>query len=339
MSILVTGGAGFIGSHTCVELLNAGYDVVVVDNLYNASKKALDRVEQITGKKVTFYEADILDREALNAIFDKEQIDSVIHFAGYKAVGESVRKPIEYYYNNITGTLILCDVMRNHGVKNIVFSSSATVYGDPAFIPITEECPKGKITNPYGQTKGMLEQVLTDIYVSDPEWKVVLLRYFNPIGAHKSGLIGEDPKGIPNNLVPYVAQVAIGKLKCLGVFGNDYDTPDGTGVRDYIHVVDLAKGHVAAIKKVEETEPGVLIYNLGTGKGYSVLDVVHAFEKACGKEIPYEIKPRRAGDIATCYADPTKAKNELGWVAQYGIEEMCEDSWRWQTMNPNGYAD
>ena len=296
-------------------------------------------MEQITGKKVTFYEADILDRDALNAIFDKEQVESVIHFAGYKAVGESVRKPIEYYYNNITGTLILCDVMRKHNVKNIVFSSSATVYGDPAFIPITEECPKGKITNPYGQTKGMLEQVLTDIYVSDPEWKVVLLRYFNPIGAHKSGLIGEDPKGIPNNLVPYVAQVAIGKLRCLGVFGNDYDTPDGTGVRDYIHVVDLAKGHVAAIKKVEETEPGVLIYNLGTGKGYSVLDVVHAFEKACGKEIPYEIKPRRAGDIATCYADPTKAKNELGWVAQYGIEEMCEDSWRWQTMNPNGYAD
>ena len=338
-TILVTGGAGYIGSHTCVELLNAGYEVVVVDNLYNASEKALERVEQITGKKVTFYEADILDRDALNAIFDKEQVESVIHFAGYKAVGESVRKPIEYYYNNITGTLILCDVMRKHNVKNIVFSSSATVYGDPAFIPITEECPKGKITNPYGQTKGMLEQVLTDIYVSDPEWKVVLLRYFNPIGAHKSGLIGEDPKGIPNNLVPYVAQVAIGKLKCLGVFGNDYDTPDGTGVRDYIHVVDLAKGHVAAIKKVEETEPGVLIYNLGTGKGYSVLDVVHAFEKACGKEIPYEIKPRRAGDIATCYADPTKAKNELGWVAQYGIEEMCEDSWRWQTMNPNGYAD
>ena len=339
MSILVTGGAGFIGSHTCVELLNAGYEVVVVDNLYNASEKALERVEQITGKKVTFYEADILDRDALNAIFDKEQIESVIHFAGYKAVGESVRKPIEYYYNNITGTLILCDVMRKHNVKNIVFSSSATVYGDPAFIPITEECPKGKITNPYGQTKGMLEQVLTDIFVSDPEWRVVLLRYFNPIGAHKSGLIGEDPKGIPNNLVPYVAQVAIGKLKCLGVFGKDYDTHDGTGVRDYIHVVDLAKGHVAAIQKVEKTEPGVLIYNLGTGKGYSVLDVVHAFEKACGKEIPYEIKPRRAGDIATCYADPTKAKKELGWVAEYGIEEMCEDSWRWQTMNPNGYAD
>ena len=339
MSILVTGGAGFIGSHTCVELLNAGYEVVVVDNLYNASEKALERVEQITGKKVTFYEADILDRDALNAIFDKEQVESVIHFAGYKAVGESVRKPIEYYYNKINGTLILCDVMRKHNVKNIVFSSSATVYGDPAFIPITEECPKGKITNPYGQTKGMLEQVLTDIFVSDPEWRVVLLRYFNPIGAHKSGLIGEDPKGIPNNLVPYVAQVAIGKLKCLGVFGNDYDTHDGTGVRDYIHVVDLAKGHVAAIKKVEKTDPGVLIYNLGTGKGYSVLDVVHAFEKACGKEIPYEIKPRRAGDIATCYADPTKAKKELGWVAEYGIEEMCEDSWRWQTMNPNGYAD
>ena len=319
--------------------MNAGYEVVVVDNLYNASEKALERVEQITGKKVTFYEADILDRDALNAIFDKEQVESVIHFAGYKAVGESVRKPIEYYYNNITGTLILCDVMRKHNVKNIVFSSSATVYGDPAFIPITEECPKGKITNPYGQTKGMLEQVLTDIFVSDPEWRVVLLRYFNPIGAHKSGLIGEDPKGIPNNLVPYVAQVAIGKLKCLGVFGNDYDTHDGTGVRDYIHVVDLAKGHVAAIQKVEKTEPGVRIYNLGTGKGYSVLDVVHAFEKACGKEIPYEIKPRRAGDIATCYADPTKAKKELGWVAEYGIEEMCEDSWRWQTMNPNGYAD
>lgn len=339
MAILVTGGAGFIGSHTCVELLNAGYEVVVVDNLYNASKKAVDRVEQITGKKVTFYEADILDRDALNEIFDKEKIDSVIHFAGLKAVGESVAKPIEYYYNNITGTLVLCDVMRRHGVKNIVFSSSATVYGDPAFVPITEECPKGKITNPYGQTKGMLEQVLEDIYVSDPEWKVILLRYFNPIGAHKSGLIGEDPKGIPNNLVPYVAQVAIGKLACLGVFGNDYDTPDGTGVRDYIHVVDLAKGHVAAIRKIEEKEKGVLVYNLGTGKGYSVLDVVHAFEKACGKKLPYAIKPRRPGDIATCYADPAKAEKELGWVAEYGIEEMCADSWRWQTMNPNGYAD
>ncbi len=288
MAILVTGGAGFIGSHTCVELLEAGYDVVVVDNLYNSSRKSLDRVEQITGKKPVFYEADILDREALNRIFEKEQIESVIHFAGLKAVGESVSKPIEYYYNNIAGTLVLCDVMRRHNVKNIVFSSSATVYGDPAFIPITEECPKGKITNPYGQTKGMLEQVLEDIHVSDPEWNVILLRYFNPIGAHKSGLIGEDPKGIPNNLVPYVAQVAIGKLETLGVFGDDYDTPDGTGVRDYIHVVDLAKGHVAAIKKLEEKK-GVLIYNLGTGKGYSVLDVVHAFEKACGKEIPYRL--------------------------------------------------
>lgn len=338
MAILVTGGAGFIGSHTCVELLEAGYEVVVVDNLYNASRKSMDRIEQITGKKPTFYEADILDREALNKIFEKEQIDSVIHFAGLKAVGESVAKPIEYYYNNIAGTLVLCDVMRKHNVKNIVFSSSATVYGDPAFIPITEECPKGKITNPYGQTKGMLEQVLEDIHVSDPEWNVILLRYFNPIGAHKSGLIGEDPKGIPNNLVPYVAQVAIGKLKCLGVFGDDYDTPDGTGVRDYIHVVDLAKGHVAAIKKLEEKK-GVLIYNLGTGKGYSVLDVVHAFEKACGKKIPYEVKPRRPGDIATCYADPAKAKAELGWEAENGIEEMCADSWRWQSMNPNGYEE
>ncbi len=338
MAILVTGGAGFIGSHTCVELLEAGYDVVVVDNLYNSSRKSLDRVEQITGKKPVFYEADILDREALNRIFEKEQIDSVIHFAGLKAVGESVAKPIEYYYNNIAGTLVLCDVMRNHNVKNIVFSSSATVYGDPAFIPITEECPKGKITNPYGQTKGMLEQVLEDIHVSDPEWNVILLRYFNPIGAHKSGLIGEDPKGIPNNLVPYVAQVAIGKLETLGVFGDDYDTPDGTGVRDYIHVVDLAKGHVAAIKKLEEKK-GVLIYNLGTGKGYSVLDVVHAFEKACGKEVPYTLKPRRPGDIATCYADPAKAKAELGWEARYGIEEMCADSWKWQSMNPKGYEE
>ena len=338
MAILVTGGAGFIGSHTCVELLEAGYEVVVVDNLYNASRKSMDRIEQITGKKPIFYEADILDREALNKIFEKEQIDSVTHFAGLKAVGESVAKPIEYYYNNIAGTLVLCDVMRNHNVKNIVFSSSATVYGDPAFIPITEECPKGKITNPYGQTKGMLEQVLEDIHVSDPEWNVILLRYFNPIGAHKSGLIGEDPKGIPNNLVPYVAQVAIGKLECLGVFGDDYDTPDGTGVRDYIHVVDLAKGHVAAIKKLEEKK-GVLIYNLGTGKGYSVLDVVHAFEKACGKKIPYAVKPRRPGDIATCYADPAKAKAELGWEAENGIEEMCADSWKWQSMNPNGYEE
>lgn len=336
MAILVTGGAGYIGSHTCIELLNAGYDVVVLDNLYNSSEKALERVEQITGKKVTFYKADILDKEAMNAIFDKEDIDSVIHFAGLKAVGESVAKPLEYYHNNMTGTFNLCDVMRNHGVKKIIFSSSATVYGDPAFIPITEECPKGKITNPYGQTKGMLEQVLTDLHVSDPEWSVVLLRYFNPIGAHKSGMIGEDPKGIPNNLVPYIAQVAVGKREKLGVFGDDYDTHDGTGVRDYIHVVDLARGHVKALKKFED-KPDVYIYNLGTGNGYSVLDVLHAFEKACGKTLPYEVKDRRPGDIATCYADPAKAKAELGWEAEYGIEEMCEDSWRWQSQNPDGY--
>ena len=279
MRILVTGGAGYIGSHTCVELLNAGYDVVVVDNLYNASEKALERVEEITGKKVVFYNADIRDKEAMNDIFDKEKVDAVIHFAGLKAVGESVVKPIEYYENNIAGTLNLCDAMRNHGVKNIIFSSSATVYGDPAFIPITEECPKGTCTNPYGWTKWMLEQILTDLHTSDPEWNVILLRYFNPIGAHKSGMIGEDPKGIPNNLLPYVAQVAIGKLECLGVFGDDYDTPDGTGVRDYIHVVDLAVGHVKALKKLKE-KPEVRVYNLGTGHGYSVLDVVHAFEKA-----------------------------------------------------------
>lgn len=294
MAVLVTGGAGYIGSHTCVELLNNGYEVVVMDNLYNSNEKALERVEQITGKKVTFYNVDMLDREAMNEIFEKETIDSVIHFAGYKAVGESVRKPLEYYHNNITGTLNLCDVMRKHGVKNIIFSSSATVYGDPAFVPITEDCPKGQITNPYGQTKGMLEQILTDLHVSDPEWNVVLLRYFNPIGAHKAGIIGEDPKGIPNNLVPYIAQVAVGKLEKLGVFGDDYDTPDGTGVRDYIHVVDLAKGHVKAMKKFED-QPEVRIYNLGTGNGYSVLQVLHAFEKACGKTLPYEIKPRRAG--------------------------------------------
>ena len=338
MRILVTGGAGYIGSHTCVELLEAGYDVVVLDNLYNASEKALERVETITGKKVTFYEADIRDREAIERVFDQEEIDAVIHFAGLKAVGESVAKPIEYYSNNIAGTLTLCDVMRNHGVKNIIFSSSATVYGDPAFVPITEDCPKGICTNPYGWTKWMLEQVLMDIQKSDPEWNVILLRYFNPIGAHKSGLIGEDPKGIPNNLLPYVAQVAIGKLECLGVFGNDYDTPDGTGVRDYIHVVDLARGHVIAIRKLADKE-GVSIYNLGTGNGYSVLQVVEAFEKACGHAVKYQIKPRRAGDIATCYCDPSKAKAELGWEAEYGIDEMCADSWNWQQKNPNGYQE
>ena len=338
MAVLVTGGAGYIGSHTCVELLNNGYEVVVMDNLYNSNEKALERVEQITGKKVKFYNVDMLDQEAMNEIFERESIDSVIHFAGYKAVGESVRKPLEYYHNNITGTLLLCDVMRKHGVKNIIFSSSATVYGDPAFVPITEECPKGQITNPYGQTKGMLEQILTDLHVSDPEWNIVLLRYFNPIGAHKAGIIGEDPKGIPNNLVPYIAQVAVGKLERLGVFGDDYDTPDGTGVRDYIHVVDLARGHVKAMKKFED-KPEVRIYNLGTGNGYSVLQVLHAFEKACGKTLPYEIKERRPGDVAACYADPAKAKEELGWEAEYGIDEMCEDSWRWQSTNPNGYND
>ncbi len=338
MKILVTGGAGYIGSHTCVELLEAGYDVVIVDNLYNSSRKAVDRICEITGRSVDFYEADISDREALDKIFNEHAIDAVIHFAGYKAVGESVRKPVEYYSNNIYGTLVLTDVMRSHGVKNIIFSSSATVYGDPAFIPITEECPKGVCTNPYGWTKWMLEQILTDIHTADPEWNVILLRYFNPIGAHKSGMIGEDPKGIPNNLLPYVAQVAIGKLECLGVFGNDYDTPDGTGIRDYIHVVDLAKGHVSAIRKLSDRE-GVSVYNLGTGNGYSVLQVVAAFEKACGHSIRYEIRPRREGDIAVCYCDPSKAKRELGWEAQYGIDEMCADSWNWQSKNPNGYND
>ena len=336
MAILVTGGAGYIGSHTCIELINAGYEVVVLDNLCNSSEKSLERVEQITGKKIPFYKVDILDKEGMDAVFEKESIDSVIHFAGLKAVGESVSKPLEYYHNNITGTLLLCDVMRKHNVKNIIFSSSATVYGDPAVIPITEDCPKGKITNPYGQTKSMLEQILTDLHVADPEWNVVLLRYFNPIGAHESGLIGEDPKGIPNNLLPYIAQVAVGKLECLGVFGDDYDTVDGTGVRDYIHVVDLARGHVKALKKLEDRS-GVNVYNLGTGKGYSVLQVVKAFEKACGRPVPYVIKPRRPGDIAACYADASKAKAELGWEAEYDIERMCADAWRWQSQNPNGY--
>ena len=338
MAILVTGGAGYIGSHTVVELQNAGYDVVVLDNLSNASEKALDRVSKITGKPVKFYKADILDRDDLNNIFDKETIESCIHFAGLKAVGESVVKPCEYYENNIAGTLTLVDVMRKHNVKNIIFSSSATVYGDPAQIPITEECPKGQCTNPYGWTKSMLEQVLTDIQKADPEWNVMLLRYFNPIGAHKSGTIGENPNGIPNNLMPYITQVAVGKLKELGVFGNDYDTPDGTGVRDYIHVVDLAKGHVKALKKIEEN-PGLAIYNLGTGKGYSVLDIVKNFEAATGVKIPYVIKPRRAGDIATCYCDASKAEKELDWKAENGIRDMCEDSWRWQSNNPQGYEE
>lgn len=339
MAILVTGGAGYIGSHTCVELLNAGYDVVVADNLYNSSKKAVDRVEQITGKKLKFYEVDLLDQPKVKEIFDKEEIEAVIHFAGLKAVGESVHKPLEYYNNNITGTLILCDEMRKHGVKNIVFSSSATVYGDPAQIPITEKCPKGEITNPYGRTKGMLEQILTDLHTADQDWKVMLLRYFNPIGAHKSGRIGENPKGIPNNLLPYITQVAVGKLVCLGVFGNDYDTPDGTCVRDYIHVVDLADGHVKALDKLAKEQGGVWIYNLGTGVGYSVLDVINAFEEANNLKINYVFKERRAGDVPQCYADSSKAERELGWKAKYGIREMCEDSWRWQKNNPNGYDE
>ena len=338
MRILVTGGAGYIGSHTCLELLNQGHEVVVFDNLSNASEESLNRVRKITGKDLTFYKADMLDREAMERNFDRESIDAVIHFAGLKAVGESVAKPLEYYYNNLTGTLILCDVMRKHGVKKIIFSSSATVYGDPAFVPITEECPKGQCTNPYGWTKSMLEQILTDIQKADLEWTVILLRYFNPVGAHESGLIGEDPEGIPNNLTPYITQVAVGKLKEVGVFGNDYDTPDGTGVRDYIHVMDLADGHVKALQKFND-KPDVYVYNLGTGHGYSVLDMVHAFSRAVGREIPYVIKPRRPGDIAACYADPAKAKKELGWEAKRGIDEMCADSWRWQSMNPNGYRD
>ncbi len=334
--ILVTGGAGFIGSHTVVELQEAGKDVVVLDNLSNSSEKSLERVEEITGKKVPFYKADILDRDALEEIFSKEDIYAVIHFAGLKAVGESVQKPWEYYENNIAGTLTLTDVMRKHGCKNIIFSSSATVYGNPAFIPITEECPKGQCTNPYGWTKSMLEQILSDIQKADNEWNVILLRYFNPIGAHKSGLIGENPSGIPNNLMPYITQVAVGKRDHLNVFGNDYDTHDGTGVRDYIHVVDLAQGHVKALKKIEENA-GLKIYNLGTGHGYSVLDIVKNFEEATGVKIPYEIQGRRPGDIATCYADASLAKKELGWEAKYGIREMCEDSWRWQKNNPEGF--
>ncbi|MCQ2536340.1 MAG: UDP-glucose 4-epimerase GalE [Lachnospiraceae bacterium] len=338
MKILVTGGAGFIGSHTCVSLLENGYDVLVYDNLSNSSEESLRRVEKITGKKVEFVKGDILDKEKLNEVLSKDKFDACIHFAGLKAVGESVEKPWEYYQNNIAGTLNLVDAMRNNGCKSIIFSSSATVYGDPAEIPITENCPKGTCTNPYGWTKSMLEQVLSDIQKADNEWNVILLRYFNPIGAHKSGTMGENPNGIPNNLMPYITQVAVGKLKELGVFGDDYDTPDGTGVRDYIHVVDLAEGHVAALKKIKEN-CGLAIYNLGTGVGYSVLDIVKNFEEANDIKIPYSIKPRRAGDIAACYCDPSKAKAELGWEAKNGIKEMCEDSWRWQKNNPNGYEN
>ena len=338
MNILVTGGAGFIGSHTCVELLNAGHEVTVLDNLSNSSRISLDRVKEITGREAVFFEGDIRDRACLETVFSGETFDAVIHFAGLKAVCESVEKPWEYYDNNISGTLTLVDVMREHGCKSIIFSSSSTVYGTPEHIPVTEGTPKGQCTNPYGWTKSMLEQILSDIQQADPEWDVILLRYFNPVGAHQSGLIGEDPSGIPNNLMPYITQVAVGKLQRLGVFGNDYDTPDGTGVRDYIHVVDLAAGHVAALAKIRE-HAGLKIYNLGTGVGYSVLDIVHAFEEATGKEIPYDIRPRRAGDIAANYADASLAKKELGWEAKYNIADMCRDSWNWQSKNPNGYDE
>ncbi len=335
-TILVSGGAGYIGSHTCVELIEAGYDVAVFDNLSNSREESINRIEQICGVRPRFYKADMLDACALDKIFQKEDVHAVIHFAGLKAVGESVAKPLEYYHNNITGTLVLLDVMRRHGVKNIVFSSSATVYGDPAFVPITEECPLGNPTNPYGQTKKMLEQILIDLQHSDPEWNVSLLRYFNPIGAHESGLMGEDPKGIPNNLMPYIAQVASGKLECLGVFGNDYDTIDGTGVRDYIHVVDLARGHVKTLQATDG-ETGVHVWNLGTGNGYSVLQVIDAFERVNDLKIPYQIKPRRSGDIAACYASADKALRDLGWKAEFDMDAMCRDAWRWQSKNPNGY--
>lgn len=333
-TILVTGGAGYIGSHTVVELLNRNYGVVVVDNLSNASRESLIRVEKITGKSVKFYENDIRDKAALEKVFSENEISDVIHFAGLKAVGESCQKPLLYYQNNVGGTLTLLEVMKNYGVKSIVFSSSATVYGEPERLPLEETC-RLSTTNPYGATKLMQEDILRDIYKADSEWKIMLLRYFNPVGAHESGLIGEDPNGIPNNLMPYVAQVASGKLACINVFGNDYPTPDGTGVRDYIHVVDLAIGHIKAIEKIKAS--GVYTYNLGTGKGYSVMDMIHAFEKACGKTLPYRIAPRRSGDIATCYASPEKAKRELDWVAQFGIEEMCASQWNWQSKNPNGY--
>ena len=337
MAILVSGGAGYIGSHTCVELLDAGYDVIVADNFYNSCPEAIRRVKQITGKDFRFVNVDLCDRAAVKKLFDENSdIDAVIHFAAYKAVGESVVKPLEYYTNNLTTTLCLLHEMRVHGVKNFVFSSSATVYGDPASVPITEEFPVGATTNPYGTTKSMNERILSDCCAADKTLNVALLRYFNPIGAHKSGLIGEDPNGIPNNLVPYIAKVAAGTLEKVHVFGNDYNTPDGTGVRDYIHVVDLARGHVAAIKKLM-TNPGLFICNLGTGKGYSVLDVIAAYEKACKKPIPYVIDPRRPGDIAQCYADPSKAKRELLWEAEYGIDEMCADSWHFQQQNPDGY--
>lgn len=337
-NVLITGGAGYIGSYVAVELLNKNYKVIVYDNLTNSSKISVKRVEEITGKNIIFYEADILDEKKLSEVFEKENIDVVIHCAALKAVGESVKKPLEYYHNNISGTLSLLKIMRKYSCKNIIFSSSATVYGDPEKVPITEDFPKGICTNPYGWTKSMMEQIMTDLQKSDPEWKVVLLRYFNPIGAHESGKIGEDPQGIPNNLLPYIAQVAVGKLDYLRVFGDDYDTVDGTGVRDYIHVVDLAKGHVLSVDKIDKLE-GVSIINLATGNGYSVLEVLKAFEKACGKKISYKIVERREGDIAKCFADASKAYEVLGWKAEKGIDEMCEDSWRWQSQNPNGYEE
>ena len=338
MHILVTGGAGYIGSHTVIELLNAGHSVAVIDNLVNSSRLAMQRVEKITGRQIPFYETDIRDRAGLKKIFAEHSFDCCIHFAGLKAVGESVQKPLEYYDNNITGTLVLLEEMRNAGCKNIIFSSSATVYGNPAVMPITESCPKGHCTNPYGNTKSMLEEILRDLQVADNEWNVVLLRYFNPIGAHSSGLIGENPNGVPNNLMPYITQVAAGKLKKLHVFGNDYPTPDGTGVRDYIHVVDLAKGHVAACDYAAKHN-GCEIINLGTGVGYSVLDIVNTFSRVNQVPVPYVIGPRRDGDVDACYADPTKAKKLLGWTATKTLEDMCRDSWRWQKANPNGYQD
>lgn len=332
---MVTGGAGYIGSHTCLELLKEGHDVVVVDNLSNSKETALNRVEELAGRNLTFYKTDLLDREALDEVFQAHDIDSVIHFAGFKAVGESVRIPLSYYHNNITGTLRLCEVMREHGVRKMVFSSSATVYGDPHEVPITEDFPLSA-TNPYGRTKLFIEQILGDLYASDNEWNIALLRYFNPVGAHESGQIGEDPNGIPNNLMPYITQVAVGKLEKLSVFGDDYPTKDGTGVRDYIHVVDLSIGHLKALEKLD-TNPGLVTYNLGTGQGYSVLEMVKAFEVASGQDIPYQITDRRPGDIAACYADPSKAERELKWKAERGIEDMCRDSWRWQSQNPEGY--
>ncbi|MGB4588323.1 MAG: UDP-glucose 4-epimerase GalE [Clostridiaceae bacterium] len=335
MKILVTGGAGYIGSHTCVELLNAGDEVIVVDNLLNSKMESLKRVEEITGEKLKFYQVDLLDQDKLDAVFKENKIDAVIHFAGLKAVGESVSMPLQYYHNNITGTLILCEVMQKYEVKKLVFSSSATVYGMNNVSPLTENLPLST-TNPYGSTKMMIEYILRDLYASDKDWSIALLRYFNPIGAHESGKIGEDPNGVPNNLMPYITQVAVGKLEKLTIYGDDYDTPDGTGVRDYIHVVDLAKGHIKALQKID-TDTGIDAFNLGTGVGYSVLDVVNSFEKATGIKIPYTISARRPGDIATCFADATKALDELDWKAEYSLEEMCRDSWNWQVNNPQGY--